>query len=642
MSSSTADLTIIFGKSILSSLTREKESNLLLGLSIDIENLIKSSNDSVTISNFLSKYLFNLSNLFKLNKDNTNNIETNLSEDIIFTIRSTLIERILDKIFKLNDKLKSFDQVYNIPQNYLKRLIDLANTYQKQQNPYYLPPRTKFDREQNIDLDLDPFLIGTSSGLNSNSKHLNHFFKSTFFPNKLYHTLTYHSEEVWFTKFSPSGRFMISGSLDEKLIIYDVINNFKVLKILQPTAALDNEVFVPFSSKPASEKSKAVIYCCWDPQERYLVSCCLDTVVRVWYIGGIHNLIGKRSRKESVITGTGATTTTTTTNTTDNNNEFKLVSCFTLGQEIKTWTCEFLPTSSNLARPHFIIGSPDKVLKGFDVDGVELFDFYANIEDDEDEDEEEDDDEDKEKDGNNGGNKKIEDKEGDIQMRDETEDTNSTTTTNGNGKSKTKFDKSSSLIKSKLENKFNRINDITITPDGKFLITADSDHKLHFYKIPNLLSPESTTKRIASITLSGRLTSCSISKTGKFLLISCAPEELQVWDISGLNTGDYAPILYRRYFGHSQSGYIIRSAFGYLVEDEDEEQIILTGSDTGYIYFFKLHTSQLITRVKGHDGLCNCVDWNRFGKRATINSVDLGKLWSSVGDDNLVKIWGPF
>ena len=45
------------------------------------------------------------------------------------------------------------------------------------------------------------------------------------------------------------------------------------------------------------------------------------------------------------------------------------------------------------------------------------------------------------------------------------------------------------------------------------------------------------------------------------------------------------PILYRKYLGHTQSSYIVRSTLGYLNEDNDQEELVLTGSDHGYIYF---------------------------------------------------------
>ena len=123
-----------------------------------------------------------------------------------------------------------------------------------------------------------------------------------------------------------------------------------------------------------------------------------------------------------------------------------------------------------------------------------------------------------------------------------------------------------SLINNKnLESNFNRINDLAITKDGKMLVTLN-DHQIHFYTIPDVLNDEATTRRISNIEFKGRLTSCSISNNGKYLLINSAPEELQVWDISPLKSLD-EPILYRRFFGHSQSSYIVRSTFGYLNEN---------------------------------------------------------------------------
>lgn len=88
-------------------------------------------------------------------------------------------------------------------------------------------------------------------------------------------------------KFSPLGKFLVTGSLDGRLILYNVYDNFQRIKIMEPTNAADSAAFVPFSIKPSSGKTKAVIYCCWDPKEQYLVSCCLDTVIRIWSIGDI-------------------------------------------------------------------------------------------------------------------------------------------------------------------------------------------------------------------------------------------------------------------------------------------------------------------------------------------------------------------
>ena len=555
------------------------------------------------------------------------------------------LQSFVDVLF---DKLFRNEPFEDIPD--LTTILLQASKYQQLQSPYYLPPRTKQERRK----------LPPESLIPPPSKK----YQKNFHPGKLLHTLTYHKDEVWFIKFSPSGRFMVSGSSDGRLVLYDVVNNFQLIKILEPTLAADNAAFVAFSSKPPSSTSrnKAVIYCCWDPNENYLVSCCLDTVVRVWSIGEIHKKRNTRSNSSLADATIG---------------EFKLISCFTLAPDIKTWTCEFLPENKKIVSdtinsdtPQFIVGSPDKVLKLFDCNGVELFDFYGNIEEDDDDDDDGDDDDDDDDDEEEGKKRRhknqgsAEDSHGpfaenikrdDVSMKDPEDIPNAT------DKLKPTSSTNNSLINNKnLESNFNRINDLAITKDGKMLVTLN-DHQIHFYTIPDVLNDEATTRRISNIEFKGRLTSCSISNNGKYLLINSAPEELQVWDISPLKSLD-EPILYRRFFGHSQSSYIVRSTFGYLnenmtgygkeKEDDDddddeedeeyptsgcEEELILTGSDEGYIYFWKLHTGQFITRIKGHVGLCNGVDWNRKG--SVVKGKDLGKIWGSVGDDKLVKIW---
>ncbi|KAI5958761.1 hypothetical protein CANMA_004178 [Candida margitis] len=525
------------------------------------------------------------------------------------------IQEVQDAIFK--KVFKNSHLVFNSPTHVpaLSTIIDQSVKYQQSQSPLYLPPRNRQEWKKAM----------------ASSDHQKSPTTNNFNVTKLHYTLTDHLDEVWFLKFSPSGKFLVTGSLDGRLILYNVYENFQRIKILEPTNAADSAAFVPFSTKPSSGKTKAVIYCCWDPKEQYLVSCCLDTVIRIWAVGDIHRKRITRSEANA-------------------SHDIKLMTCFTLGQDIKTWSCEFLPytkeTSVSSSTPQFIIGSPDKALKVFDCHGVEIFDFYGNLEDDDEEKTHHD-----------------RDQYGVLYRGDPSRGNPSSTrrshdaTSNGDGVAAaaaingedeaiidddgTRKDDVSMLdadFKSSFtENPFNRINDLAVTPDGRFLITANNDKKLLFYRIPDVFNDESTTRKLACINLRGRLTSCSVSSNGKYVLINSAPEELQVWDISPLLHNN-PPILYRKYIGHSQSTYIVRSSFGYLNEDSGEEELVLSGSDDGYVYFWKLHTGQLITRVKAHVDLCNAVDWNLHG--SVVRSNDYGKLWGSVGDDKLVKIWG--
>lgn len=506
----------------------------------------------------------------------------------------------------------------DLPHGYLADIIDRSRLYSKHQLLYYLPHRFLDPLSQNEQEIFEEPLL---------TKDLESIYQGKF-PIKPLHQLSEHTDEAWFTKFSPLGQYLVTGSLDGTLVIYDVYNQFKTLAILDSNYNDHSLVFLSTSYKPSSDKKKGVIYCCWDPHEKYLVACCLDTVIRIWSIGDLtlKNRRITRSMEDTKL--------------------YKLTCCFTLGENVRAWSCEFLPSRPG-TKPHFIIGSPDIKLKAFTIDGEELFDFYAASD------------------------------ENMLVFIDQTTDSarepagimrdrRSSSVISSTNPLGTSTDGSGDDKKSK---QFNRINDLAITPDGKILITANNDKQVRFYTIPDLFDPTSTTKRLATINLNGRLTSCSVSHSGNYLLVSIAPDELQVWDISKLQyvsngTNDAStstnyfnsshasevrpPILKLRLFGHTQDTYIVRSCFGYVNTATGEEELVLTGSDTGYVYFWKLETGQLITRVKAHTGLCNSVDWNRnFGSPRRLNNgssnengIDFGTYWCSVGDDRLVRIWG--
>lgn len=538
-----------FKPDLVELLNREKESTLLLPLvmksPIELADLTKMIlNDQVLLA------------------DTTIN-QISLSH-IIDELRNILIDKHLCTIFKDSCRNPATNKaVFEIPPNYLDKLIENATAYQKEQSPYYLPPRINSKKQG------EAFLPPLYSEINEKYK------KS--FPSTLITTLDKHSDEVWIAKFSPLGKLLVTGSLDGRLIIYDVLSNFEVIAIL------DSDIQ---GIKSRTRSNKAIIYCCWEPNEEYLVSCCLDTVVRVWSIKDIKKNNKRITRSMDV----------------ELDSQVALLrSSFTLGESIKTWSCEFLPTTAD---PQFIIGSPDKVLKAFNIDGKELFDFYADTEE-------------------NG--LYHDEKAGSSDIKDGNDKRDSTN--DGENKDKT----------NNIQNNFYRVNDLAITPDGKFLITANDDKQVYFYTIPDLLDPNSTTTKIATVSLGGKLTSCSISSNGKYLLLSITPEEVQIWDISGLGKSE-KPILRKKLIGHSQDKYIVRSSFGYL--SDKQEELAISGSVDGYIYIWKIETGQLITRIKGHVGLCNSVDWNKYYIPKK-NCKDYGTLWCSVGDDKIVKIWGP-
>lgn len=483
-----------------------------------------------------------------------------------------ILSYVLPKALGLFDTTVNSSEKFQLSSCNLSDVLSDAIKYRVSRSLYYLPPRLLTNTENNRLLN----------------KASNEIPTEEEFPMSHLHTLSDHKDEVWFVKFSPSGRFLATGSLDDTCIIYDVIDNFRKLAVLAPTVESDEAAYRSLSYKPALDKNKGVICIAWDPHERFIVLCCLDTVIRVWDV----ELLTQKKR---------------VTRSMDDSTP-KLVSCFSLGVGTRTWPCEFLETDKDrLAR--FIVGSPDKVLKAYNIHGVELLDFYSDTEE----------------------WQQALDDETSANTDTESRTTNSSNTTNHNGKN----NKNSKNIASQ----FNRINDLAITPNGKFLVSANNDKQVFFYEIPDLYTPGAITNKIGLLSLNGRLTSCNISASGKYMLLSIAPELLQVWDISPLERRE-KPFLKSKLLGLSQALFMIRSCFGYLPQSTGEEELVLSGSDDGCIYIWRLETGQLISRVSGHDGLCNSVDWNRFYVPPK-NGVDYGQYWASVGDDKLVKIWGP-
>lgn len=501
-------------------------------------------------------------------------------------LRTVLSQNILDVLLsgKKGDLTPSSWTYHDIPANCLESLIRSAVLHNLLTSLYYLPPRTEPYLEKNLPVSM----LLSSSHAEVTKDDL---------PIHLLHTLADHSDEVWFTKFSPLGRYLATGSLDGTCNIYDVHNNFTLLAELDANAEDQESVFVTGSHKPALDKRKGIIYFSWEPYERYIVTCCLDTVLRVWDVEKI-------TQNQSAL------------GTIEDERPATLLCCFTLGESMRTWSCEFLPYDRN-TKPHFIVGSPDKVLKAFTIDGQEVLNFYSDAEEWLD----------------------ILDEEGSLQsilhpLSRSGSHIRSDPITSPTARNDSKDEKNNSTLQ-----QFKRVNDFAITANGKVLITANNDKQVFFYKIPDLFDPSATTSRIALLSLYGTLTSCTVSADSRYMLLSIAPEELQLWDISPLEKLQ-KPFLKQKFVGQSQATYIVRSCFGYLNMPQNKEELVLSGSDDGHIYIWKLETGQLITRIRGHHGLCNSVDWNRFYKPVG-HGIDYGMLWSSAGDDKLVKIWGP-
>lgn len=480
---------------------------------------------------------------------------------IFNSLRSNLVDLLLSNVFKA-DYLQSNSSITRIPPNFLGELIDTYILSKREKVPFYLPSRIDSDAPD-YDLLLLPF------------REINERYKSRF-PISLLLTRKCHTDEVWVCKFSPLGKYLVTASKNGELVFYDVFLGFVPLHVQDLEA-----------SNESSENNKAITYCCWDPNEKYLITCCFDNIVRVWDVSNLEKMHARKLNDGLDL------------DISDIN--ISLKSSFTPGENVRTWSCEFL-SQPHPKSPIFILGSLDKILKAYDIDGLEIFDFYGDNDD-----------------THYDENDSMQAKRNDSVFDDKNESKDKNTGIN------------------KLHNTYNRVHDLAITPDSKFLITVDANKQMHIFTIPDFDNPESTTTEVALINFLEGIASCSISRSGKYLLINMKPGELQVWNISGLRNFEQ-PILERKLVGHNLGSNVIRPCFGYL--SPKGEELVLSGSQDGNIYIWKIETGQPVTRIEGHGGICNAVDWNN-GYIQKEGAPDYGQYWCSVGDDCMVNIYGP-
>ncbi|XP_057962331.1 WD repeat-containing protein WDS homolog [Malania oleifera] len=116
------------------------------------------------------------------------------------------------------------------------------------------------------------------------------------------------------------------------------------------------------------------------------------------------------------------------------------------------------------------------------------------------------------------------------------------------------------------------------------------------------------------------ITSVSVSREGRFLLVNLVNQEIHVWDVAGKNT---QPLIY---VGHKQTKFAIRSCFGGV-----SPMFLASGSEDSQVYIWHAHTGNPIKVLSGHSMVVNCVSWNP--KQI--------QILASASDDRTIRIWKP-
>lgn len=182
-----------------------------------------------------------------------------------------------------------------------------------------------------------------------------------------------------------------------------------------------------------------------------------------------------------------------------------------------------------------------------------------------------------------------------------------------------------------------QISDFAITPDGTRIVAVTT--AMRRVSVQNKLKPTIsariiednfhygnmnrglTVMRIADREIidyvadikASDVTSLKLSHDGQRVLVSCAPDELQLFGL------DPHLHMLRKFVGHVQSRFLIRSAFG-----APKDRFILSGSEDGNVYVWQSNSTTPLEVLAGHDDTVNAVAWNPILSR---------KLFASCSDD---------
>ncbi|KAA8537125.1 hypothetical protein F0562_029649 [Nyssa sinensis] len=156
-----------------------------------------------------------------------------------------------------------------------------------------------------------------------------------------------------------------------------------------------------------------------------------------------------------------------------------------------------------------------------------------------------------------------------------------------------------------------RISDLEVTTNGKWIITICRE--------PAILLLDRETKTEKLIEEDQTITSFSLSRDDKSLLVSLLNQEIHLWNIEG----DIK--LVAKYKGHKRSRFVVRSCFGGL-----EQTFVASGSEDSQVYIWQRGSEEVVEALPGHSGAVNCVSWNPANPH----------MLASGSDDRTIRIWG--
>jgi len=168
-----------------------------------------------------------------------------------------------------------------------------------------------------------------------------------------------------------------------------------------------------------------------------------------------------------------------------------------------------------------------------------------------------------------------------------------------------------------------RVTDLAVShlaQDGSVLLIAICASKIRLCQLSTGSDgkPRMHTSDEHVIDERGSITSLSLSRDSRYLLVNIASEEIHAWDLHERH-------LLHKYRGQKQGRFIIRSAFGGV-----NDGFVVSGSEDSQVYIWHRHNTALLEVLPGHSGTVNAVAWNPRDPH----------MFASCSDDKTVRIWG--
>jgi WD40 repeat protein len=189
------------------------------------------------------------------------------------------------------------------------------------------------------------------------------------------------------------------------------------------------------------------------------------------------------------------------------------------------------------------------------------------------------------------------------------------------------------------EQRLPRAGDIALSADGRVLAAQCAERRVRLSSPRQAGLPvagEGAGAAAAVVTderhvrvAESAITSLSLSRDGRTLLLCLQSQELQLWDCAR-SPPAVAPRLRLVPPGARTGRYVVRAVFGGA-----GDAFVASGSEDALVHIWGAHTGELLASLDGHGGVVNAVAWNPAhpGVLASASDDATVRLWAATASD---------